>query len=342
MQSKDAAVRPQRVKPNMRRREFITLLGGALPAWACAARAQEPRKVVRIGLLGPLSASAQASRVEAIRQGLRDHGYIEGTNLTIEYRWAEGRYERLLELAGELVRANVDVIITYGTPASLAAKQATTTIPIVVALIGDPIVSGLVTSVSRLSGNVTGQSFFNPQLRAKRVELLKEVKPGIARMAVLLNPDNPASVPEFEAMEVTARSLGVSLQPFRLRGPSEFVSAFESIEQAGAEAVETGDDGMVAGNLGAIAALAARARLLSTGPKEVAQAGGLMGYGVDIFATYRRAGIFVDKILKGARPADLPIEQATKFATVLNLRTARALGLDVPTATLLRADEVIE
>ena len=193
----------------MERREFITLLAGAAAAWPLTARAQQPRKVPRIGFLGPLSAFSHASRLEAVQQGLRDHGYIEGTNLTIEYRWAEGRYERLPELARELVRSNVDVIITYGAAGSVAAKQATTTIPIVVALVGDPVATGLVASVSRHSGNVTGQSFFDPELRAKRVELLKEVMPRLTRVAVILNADNPATGPEFQAMQTTARPLNI-------------------------------------------------------------------------------------------------------------------------------------
>jgi putative tryptophan/tyrosine transport system substrate-binding protein len=236
----------------------------------------------------------------------------------------------------------VDLIITHATPPSLAAKQATTTIPIVIALIGDPVASGIVASVSRPGGNVTGQSFFNPELRAKRIELLKEVMPRIVRVAVLLNPDNPASVSESQAMEVAAKSLNVSLQPFRLRVPSEFVSAFESMEQEGVEAVETGDEAVFVGNVGAIAALATRGRLLSIGPSEVPRAGGLIGYGVDISSAFRRAAVFVDKILKGTKPADLPIEQATRFEFVINLKTANALGLTIPETLLATADEVIQ
>jgi putative ABC transport system substrate-binding protein len=325
----------------MKRREFITLLGGAA-AWPLAARAQQAGKVPRIGFLGLASPSTFASRLEGFRLGLRDFGYVEGTNITIEYRWAEGRYERLPELAAELVRSNVELIVTHGTPGSLAAKRATTTIPIVMASIGDPVASGIVASVARPGGNITGQSFFNAELRAKRVELLKEVMPRLTQVAVILNADNPATGPEFQAMETTAQSLNIKLQPFRLRGPSELVSAFESMEQAHVEAVETGDDPLSVGNVGAIVALAARGRLLSIGPEEVARAGGIMGYGADVVAIFRHAAFFVDKILKGTKPADLPIERASKFQFVLNLKAAKALGLDVPTATLLRADEVIE
>jgi putative tryptophan/tyrosine transport system substrate-binding protein len=326
----------------MKRREFLTLLGGTVAAWPLAARAQQPRKVARIGLLGLLSATSEAPLVEAVRQGLRDYGYVEGTNLTIEYRWAEGNNARLPELAAELVRSNVDVIVTYTTPGSLAAMRATTTIPIVMALVGDPVASGIVASFNRPGGNITGQSFFNPELRAKRIELLKEIMPRLAQVAVLLNPDNPATGLELQAMEATAQSLNVKLQPFWLRGASEFVSAFEKMEQGHVEAVETGDDPTFTANVGAIAALSTRGRFLSIGPTWVPQAGGLMGYGVDLFATYRYAAVFVSKILLGAKPADLPIEQATKFQFVLNLKTAKALGLDVPNAMLLRADQVIE
>jgi putative tryptophan/tyrosine transport system substrate-binding protein len=325
----------------MQRREFITLLGGAA-AWPLAARAQQAGKVPRIGFLGAASPSTFASRLEGIRLGLRDFGYVEGTNITIEYRWAEGRYERLPELAAELVRSNVDLIITHTTPGSLAAKRATTTIPIVMALIGDPVVAGIVASLARPGGNITGQSFFGAEIRAKRIELLKEVMPRLTQVAVILNADNPGAETEFQAMEATAKLLNITLQPFRLREPSELASVFERIEQAYVEAVETGDDPLSTLNAGAIAALAARGRLLSIGSEDIARAGGMMGYGVDFVATYRHTAFFVDKILKGTNPADVPIERASKFQFVLNLKTAKALGLDVPTATLLRADEVVE
>ena len=325
----------------MRRREFITLLGGAAAAWPLAARAQQSAMPV-IGFLGMASASTLAARLEAFRLGLRDFGYVEGTNITIEYRWAEGRYERLPELAVELVRSNVDLIVTHGTPGTLAARRATATIPIVMAVIGDAVASGVAASIARPGGNITGQSFFNAELRAKRIELLKELMPRLTQVAVMLSEDNPASGPELQAIETTAQSLNIRLLPFRLREPSEFVSAFESMERARVEAVETGDDLLFVTNVGAIVALAARARLVSIGPADVARAGGVMGYGVDLVTTFRRTAFFVDRILKGANPADLPIERASKFQFVLNLKTAKALGLDVPTATLLRADEVIE
>jgi putative tryptophan/tyrosine transport system substrate-binding protein len=326
----------------MRRRAFITLLGGVAAAWPLAARAQRQGRVPRIGFLGLASPTAFAPRLEGIRLGLRDFGYIEGTNITIDYRWAQGQYERLPELAAELVRSKVDLILTHATPGTLAAKHATTTIPIVMAAIGDPVATGVITNLARPGGNITGQSFFNPELRAKRIELLKEVMPPLAEVGVILNADNPATGPEFEAMEATARSLNVKLQPFRLRTPSELVGAFKSMERANVQAVETGDDALSTGNVGAIAALAARGRLITIGPEEVPRAGGMIGYGVDSVALFRRAAFFVDKILKGTNPGDLPIERAAKFQFILNLKTAKALGLEVPTATLLRADEVIE
>jgi putative tryptophan/tyrosine transport system substrate-binding protein len=326
---------------DMKRRDFITLLGGAAATWPVAVRAQQ-RKFPAIGFLGLASPSTFAARLDGFRWGLRDFGYIEGANITIEYRWAEGRYERLPELAAELVRSKVDLIVTHATPGGLAAKRATTTIPIVIAAIGDPVAAGIVASVARPGGNITGQSFFSPELRAKRIELLKEVKPSLARVAVILNADNPATGPELAAMEATAQSLKVELLPFRLRTPSEFVATFESMEQARAEAVETGEEPLSIGNVGAIVALAARGRLITIGPEEVPRAGGTIGYGVDLVAMSRHAAFFVDRILKGANPADLPFEQASKFQFILNLKTAKPLGLEVPATLLARPDEVIE
>ena len=326
----------------MQRRDFIKVIAGSAAAWPLVARAQRPAKSV-IGFLSMASRSTFASRIEGFRLGLRDFGYIEGTNITVEYRFAEGHYERLPELAAELVRSKVDLIVTHGTPGSLAAKRATTTIPIVMTSIGDPVATGIVASIARPGGNITGQTFFNPELRAKRIELLKEVMPHLTHVAVILNADNPAAVgPEFQAMEKAAQALNIKLQPFRLREPSELVSAFEKMEQAQAEAVETGDDPLSVGNVGAIVALAARGRLLSIGPEDVPRAGGVIGYGADIVALFRHAAFFVDRILKGANPADLPIERASKFQFILNRKAAKALGFEVPQSILLRADEVIE
>ena len=296
-----------------------------------------------IGFLGSAPPAKFADRIEGFRLGLRDFGYVEGTNVTIQYRFAEGHYERLSDLANELVRSKVNLIVTHGTPGSLAAKRATTTIPIVIASIGDPVATGVVASVARPGGNITGQSFFNPELTAKRIELLKEVMPRLTQVAVILNPDNPAAVgPEFQAMEKVAQQLNIKLQPFQLREPSELVSAFEKMEQMRAKAVETSDDPLAVGNVGAIVALAARGRIVSIGPEEVPRAGGILGYGADIVAVFRRAAFFVDKILKGTNPADLPIERVSKFQFILNRKAATAFGLEVPQSILLRADEVID
>jgi putative ABC transport system substrate-binding protein len=273
---------------------------------------------------------------------LRDLGYIEGTNIIIEYRWAEDNYSRLPQLAAELIRSNVEIIVTHGTPGSLAAKQATGVIPIVIAIIGDPVAAGVVSSLARPGANITGQSYFNPELRVKRIELLREMMPRITSVGIIVNPDNPAHGPEYQMMETIAKSLKVNLQQYIVRGPNEFEAVFGQMEGARSEAVETGDDAIVNANVGAVAAWATKGRIPSAGNVEFARAGGLIGYGVEFVGIFRHAAVFVDKILKGAKPADLPIEQATKFETVLNLRTAKVLGLDIPTATLLRADEVIE
>jgi putative tryptophan/tyrosine transport system substrate-binding protein len=323
------------------RRAFITLLGGAA-AWPISAGAQQAGKIARIGFLGAVSASGYARQVEEFRSGLRDLGYVEGTNIIIVYRWAEGNYARLPELAAALIRSNVDVIVTHGTPGALAAKQATVTVPIVV-MLGDPLASGIVTSLARPGGNITGQSFFNPELTARRIELLKQMLPAMTRLAYLFNPDNPAGAgPSLQAARAAAQSLKVELQQFPIRGPSEFESAFERMESAHVEAFEVDEDAVFNAHARAIVELATNGRLLSIGSKEFAEAGALMGYGIDLVAIFRRASVFVDKILKGTKPSDIPIEQATKFLFVLNLKTAKTLHLAIPPTLLALADEVIE
>ena len=293
----------------MRRRDFIIGLSSA-STWPLSGRSEQAARMPRIGFLGLASPATFASRLDAFRRGLRDFGYIEGANIAVEYRWAQGRYERLPELAAELTRSNIDLIVTHATPGSAAAKRATATIPIVIAVIGDPVASGIVTSIARPGGNITGQSFFNAELRAKRIELLKELMPGLSQVGVILNADNPAVESELQAMATVARLLHLQLWPFRLRAPLEFVGAFEKMEQLGIGAVETGDDPLSSGNVGAIIALATRGGLLSVGPEDVARAGGTMAYGIDVEATFRRTAYFVDRILKGTSPADLPIERA--------------------------------
>jgi putative ABC transport system substrate-binding protein len=326
----------------MRRREVITLLGGAAVAWPLAARAQQGGKIARIGFLGPNSASSWASRLEAFRLGLRDRGYVEGKNIVIEFRWAEENYDRLPELAAELVRLKVDVLVTYGTPGTLAAKGATTTVPIVMAYIGDALAVGVVASLSRPGGNITGSTYFLSELMAKRLELLKEAMPWITQVGVLVKPDNPLFLPTLQSLEVAAESLGVKLQQFAARGPMEFDIAFSEMARRGVDAVVMQEDAVFVGNVRAIVDLAAKHRLLSAGFIEFAEAGGVIGYGASFVEMCRRVGFFIDTILKGGMAADIPVEQATRFEFVLNLKTAKSLGVIVPTSILLRADKLIE
>jgi putative ABC transport system substrate-binding protein len=308
-----------------------------------AGEAQQAGKVYRIGYLGSTSPSNyQAPLVEALRQGLRSLGYVEGKNLAIEYRWAEGRYDRLPGLAAELVNLKVDLIVTHGTPGSLAARQATTTIPIVMALSGDAVATGLVTSISRPGGNLTGSTFFFPELNAKRLELLKEALPRARRMAALGNADNPSVKSALKAMESMAISLNVVLEAVQVRAPEELPDAFSAMVQRGVDGVVLIDDPMLIGNARLLVDLSAKNRMPTLGFTEYAHAGGLMAYAVNFSESWRRAAVFVDKIFKGAKPGELPIEQATRFNFVVNLVAARALGLKIPQPLLIRADEVIQ
>ena len=328
---------------HIRRRDFITLLGGAA-ASPRAARAQQTAKDARIAFLGATSLSSPAHKrnVDALRDGLRNLGYVEGQNLVIEFRWAEGKYERLPEMAAELVRLKPDVIITHGTPGTLAAKRATTTIPIVMAVVGDAVVTGVVSSLARPGGNITGSTFFNPELGAKRLELLKETFPLGRRFGALVNPDNPMAQLIVQGMETPAESLKIELHTFEARRPAEFASAFQATAERRVEAVTVIEDPMFIANAGIIGEIASTRRLPLIGFREIVEAGGLVAYGVRWHEMYRRAAVFVDKILKGDKPGDLPIEQATRFELVINLKTAKALGLTVPPSVLARADEVIE
>ena len=327
----------------MGRRQFITLLGGAAAAWPlAAARAQQPGKMARIGFLGSATAVGSAESVKALRAGLRDFGHAEGRNIVIEFRWAEGKYDRLSDLMAELIRLNVDVIVTHGTPGTRTAKQATTTIPIVMAISGDAIATGIVRSLAQPEANLTGSTFFLPELNAKRLELLKEACPQVARVAALSNPTNPVSKPIIPAMQAAATPLKLEIDAAKAQGPSEFDSAFAAMAKSRVDAVVVTEDGEFAASFGTIAALSAANKLASIGSPEYARAGGLIGYGVNLPGLYRRAAYFIDRILKGAKPADLPIEQPTKFELVVNFKTAKALGLDVPATVLARADEVIE
>ena len=326
----------------MDRRAFISTLTGGLLAAPLAAEGQQVGRVWRIGFLGAATPSVWASRVEGLRGGLRDLGYVEGKNIVIEFRWANGMYDRLPDLAAELTRLKIDVLVTAGTPGVLSAKRATTTIPIVMAASGDAVATGLVASLARPGGNITGSTSFSQQLHAKRLELLKEAMPNLGLVGVLFNPRNPAFTTDLQEMEPAARSMKVRLQRFESQGPNEFAGAFAAMTRSHVDAVVIQEDGMLNDNTRAIADLAAQQRLSSIGLKEFADAGGLMGYGVDRIELFRRAAYFVDRILKGAKPADLPVEQPSKFDLAINLKAAKALGLTIPASLLQRADQVIE
>jgi putative ABC transport system substrate-binding protein len=326
----------------MRRIGLAVVLVVSLALAPRAVGAQPSAKVYRIGLLSSASASSQEIRVEALRAGLRELGYVEGRNIAIEYRWAEGKYDRLPVLAAELVSLKIDVLVASGTPAISAAKQTTTTVPIVMAGSGDAVASGLVASLARPGGNITGLTDRVPELTAKWLEFLKEAAPNTGRVAVLVNPDNPAFNAPARALETIATSLNVELQTFGARRPHELENAFAAMAKNRIDAVLVNTDSVFNVNVRAIADLAVKRRLPAAGSTEFAEAGGAIGYGVAFSDNFRRAASFVDKILRGAKPADLPVEQPTKFELVINLRTARALNLRISEAVLLRADRVIE
>jgi len=324
------------------RRELIAALGGAA-AWPLAARAQQAGKVWRIGILETISRPVNAANLAAFQRGLRELGYVEGRNLLIEYRSADGRAERFPDLASELVRLQVDVIVTRGTPAVLAAKNATSEIPVVMAAIGEPLVTGAVASLARPGGNVTGLSSFATELTPKRLELVKEMFPGITRIASLFNLSNPVVVPEWEAAKAAALSLGIQLHLLDVRSSQDIPRALDAEIKQRADALLVSLDGLIQENQGTILDLATRRQLPAMYPsREFVDGGGLVSYGVSYPPLYYRAASFVDKILKGAKPADLPVEQPTKMELIINLKTAKALGLTIPESFLLRADELIE
>jgi putative ABC transport system substrate-binding protein len=327
---------------HIRRRDFISALCGASLAWPLAAYAQQPGKAFRIGYVSPLAANNLPQRLDAFRAGLRELGYQEDRNIVVEYRWADGQYERLPALFAEMVRLHVDVIVTHGTPATLAAKRATNTIPIVMAAIADAEASGVVASLARPGGNVTGLTIFIPELAAKRLELLKETLSGLTDIGGLLNPANPANEPIVPAMRLTAEQLKLKFHLFGVREPREFEAAFAEMAAKRIGALVVIDDAMLLANTRTLAQMALRQRLASSGWTDYALAGGLLSYGIDFPDMFRRAATFVDKILKGAKPSDLPVERASKFQTIVDLKTANALGIEVSTSLLLRADEVIE
>src|SRR5208337_2121663 len=326
----------------IRRREVIAALGGTA-AWPLAARAQQPMPV--IGFLNLASPDAIADRVRGFRQGLKDTGYVEGENVATEYRWAEGQFDRLPALAAELVRRQITVIATTGgAAAAFAAKAATTTIPIVFEVAEDPVKLGLVVSLARPEGNATGINFFSGELAAKRLELLRELVPGAARVAVLVNPANAANTEiTLKDVEVAAGSMGLQIQVVRASTPPEIDAAFATIVRERPNALFVGQDGFFNSRRVQLTHLASRHALPATyGGRDFAVAGGLMSYGSNIADAYRQVGSYTGRILKGAKPADLPVVQPSKFELVINHQTARLLGLTVPPTLLATADEVIE
>jgi putative ABC transport system substrate-binding protein len=324
----------------MDRREFLGALAAGLLG-APAAEAQPTGKVYRIGMLERTPAATNAANLDGFRQGLRDLGYVEGKNLVIEYRSADGHDERFLTLAAELVRLKSDLILTRGTTAALAAKNTTVTIPVVILGVGDPVGQGIVASLAHPGGNITGLSAVVTELYAKRVQLLRDLVPRAARIAALFNMSNPALPSQWKEVEIAARSLGLQPQLLDVRKPEDLAPAFDAAIRHRADVLVVGLETLTLTNQQLIVDLAARHRL----PAMYAStefAGGLVAYGVRYPDQYRLAASFVDKIFKGAKPADLPVEQPTKFELVINLKTAKALGLTVPPSVLGRADEVIE
>jgi putative ABC transport system substrate-binding protein len=324
----------------MTRRQLIALLGGAA-VWPLAARAQQPGRLPTIGFLGGATASAWTNWSAAFVQRLRELGWSEGRTVSIEYRWAEGRHERAAEIAAEFVRLKVDVIITSGGVLS-AVKQATSTIPIVFAVANDPVGAGFVSSLARPGGNMTGLSLQTTDLAAKRLELLREIAPGIRRLGVLANIGNAAAVPEIDEVQAAARILGLEVVTSEMRQAEDITSAFTAF-RSGAEALYVCTDPLILAQRARINTLALAARLPTIyGPREHVEAGGLMSYGASFPDLFRRSADLVDKILRGAKPSDLPVEQPIKFDLIINLTTAKALGLTVPPTLLALADEVIE
>jgi putative ABC transport system substrate-binding protein len=330
---------------HMKRREFIALIGGAAAAWPLAARAQQTGTGPRIGYLGTSSPSLERHLVDAFRQRLRELGHVDGENITIEYRWTEGRDDRLASLAAELVRLQPDVIVTSGTPGTLAAKQATSTIPIIFASSGNPVQGGLVAGYARPGGNVTGFTILGPDLEGKRLQILKETVSGLSRIAVLWNPTNPGlTAGYYQQMRDAATALGVTVQASaEVRRADDLENAFSTIASERPHALFVLADRLLLAHRMQIVHFAAISRLPEMYPyREYVDAGGLMSYAPSNVDLFRRTAGYVHRILQGAKPADLPVEEPTKFELVINLKTARALGLDVPLYLQQLADEVIE
>jgi len=326
----------------LKRREFITLLGGAAAAWPLAARAQQPAMPV-IGFLGSTSPDLYANQVGAYRRGLSETGHVEGQNVAIEFRWAESQYERLPAMATDLIRRRVTVITAGALPAVVAAKAATTAIPIVFSIGVDPVAFGLVSSLNRPGGNVTGITNLNLELLPKQLEVLRELLPGATVMAALVNPTNPNADSQSSDLQAAARKLGLQLQILHASSDSDFDAAFAGLSQVRASALLIGSDAFLTSRSAQLGALTARHKVPAIYQfREFAAAGGLLSYGSSIIESYRQVGIYTGRILKGERPADLPVQQSAKVELIINMKTAKTLGLTFPLTLLGRADEVIE
>jgi putative ABC transport system substrate-binding protein len=324
----------------MKRRDFIAGVG-LVAAWPAIAGAQRA-KVPAVGFLGPTTAAVARTRIAAFVERLRDLGWTDGVNLTIDYRWADGRTDRFAEMAGELVRLNLDVIVTWGTETAIAVKQATSSIPIVFTVVSDPVGSGLVASLSRPGGNVTGLSTQHADFAGKRIELLREIVPGFQRMAMLVHVLNPGSQQEAKEVETAARSLGIEVTALEIRRAEDIDAAFAEME-GGMEALFVSADALFNTTRARINVFATRHRLPTIyGFRDGAMSDGLLSYGPNYEDLFRGAADHVDKILRGAQPRDIPVQQPTRFELVINLKTAKALGLTVPPTLLARADDVIE
>ena len=327
----------------MKRRAVLISFGAGVGALApLASFAQAPAKMWRIGFLCSESATAYARRIDDLRAGLADYGYVEGKNLVIEWRWADGKDERLDELAADLVRIKADVIVSHAGNPVLAAKRATASIPIVIGASGDAVAMGLVASLAKPGGNVTGSTFFNTELMAKRLEIIKDVLPRLTHAAVLLHPDARLSPVIHQAMVPAAKSLKLALHRFDVRNPEELDGAFAAMAKQRIGAVVVFEHPKFNANVKKILALSAQHRIAVIGNGDLAEAGGLIGYWANFSTMYRRAGYFVDRILKGTKPADLPVEQPTTFELVVNMKTAKALNIKFPQVTLIQATRVIE
>jgi putative ABC transport system substrate-binding protein len=327
----------------MKRRDFITLLGGATAAWPLAARAQQPAMPM-IGYLGSGSADLDGARVRAFREGLGETNYVEGRNVATEFRWAAGQSDRFPALAAELVREHVTVTIAGGgTRSALALKAATATIPIVFQVAVDPVEAGLVASLNRPGGNLTGVVSLNLEVEPKRLELLRDLVPTANTIALLVNPTSPYAVPLSKEVEAAARTLGLRLHVLHANTERDFDTVFATMVQLRVAAAVIGNDSFFLNRLDQLAAVSVRHAVPTIAPyREFAAAGGLISYGTDVTDSFRQVGIYAGRILKGEKPGDLPVHQATKLELILNLKTAKALGIEMPTSILLRADEVIE